>query len=166
MATLIALTNTPSDNFFAEMLLKGLGARFGGAGSSAGGAAVVKSELAGVFGIHPSLEDGSGLSRNDATSPRDVVTALEHMAINPDFVHSLAIVGQTGTLSQRMQGTPADGRCEAKTGTLHDVSNLAGYCRAADGHTLAFAFLMNAVDPTSAQALQDSMTVAVARYNA
>ncbi len=30
MATLIALTNTPSDNFFAEMLLKGIGARFGG----------------------------------------------------------------------------------------------------------------------------------------
>jgi D-alanyl-D-alanine carboxypeptidase/D-alanyl-D-alanine-endopeptidase (penicillin-binding protein 4) len=64
-----------------------------------------------------------------------------------------------------MHGTAAAGRCEAKTGTLHDVSNLAGYCRAADGHTLAFALLMNAVDPTAAQALQDSMTVAVARYN-
>jgi D-alanyl-D-alanine carboxypeptidase/D-alanyl-D-alanine-endopeptidase (penicillin-binding protein 4) len=164
MSTLIGLTNTPSDNFLAEMLLKGLGARFAGAGSSAAGSTVVKSALANAFGIHPLLEDGSGLSRNDATSPREVVTALEHMASNADFVQSLPIAGQTGTLAQRMLGTRADGRCEAKTGTLHDVSNLAGYCRAADGHTLVFAFLMNSVDPTAAQSLQDSMTVALARY--
>ena len=165
MSTLIALTNAPSDNYFAEMLLKGLGARFGTGGSSAAGAAVVKSTVAAAFGIHPALEDGSGLSRNDATSPRDVVAALTHLATNGDFVHSLAIAGRTGTLSARMQGTPADGRCEAKTGTLHDVSNLAGYCRAADGHTLVFAFLMNSVDPTAAHGLQDAMTIAVARYD-
>ena len=36
---LVKLTNTPSDNFFAEMLLKGLGASFGGAGTTAAGAA-------------------------------------------------------------------------------------------------------------------------------
>jgi D-alanyl-D-alanine carboxypeptidase/D-alanyl-D-alanine-endopeptidase (penicillin-binding protein 4) len=164
MATLIGMTNTPSDNFFAEMLLKGIGARFGGAGSSAAGAAVVRAQLA-SFGIHPRLEDGSGLSRADATSPKEVVTTLVHMAGDPNFVHSLAVAGQTGTLADRMQGTAAAGHCQGKTGTLHDVSNLAGYCRAADGHTLVFAFLMNSVDPTSAQALQDSMTVAVARYN-
>jgi D-alanyl-D-alanine carboxypeptidase/D-alanyl-D-alanine-endopeptidase (penicillin-binding protein 4) len=165
MSTLISLTNTPSDNFFAEMLLKGLGARFGAGGSSAAGAGVVKSELAGAFGIHPALNDGSGLSRIDATSPRDVAEVLGQLAANADFVRSLAIAGHTGTLSDRMVGTPAAGRCEAKTGTLHDVSNLAGYCRAADGHTLAFAFLMNSVDPTAARALQDSMAVALARYD-
>ena len=32
MSTMIALTNTPSDNFFAETLIKDLGARFGGRG--------------------------------------------------------------------------------------------------------------------------------------
>ena len=46
LATLAELTNSPSDNYLAEMLLKGLGARFGGAGSSLAGAAVVRAQLA------------------------------------------------------------------------------------------------------------------------
>jgi serine-type D-Ala-D-Ala carboxypeptidase/endopeptidase (penicillin-binding protein 4) len=37
MATLVSLTNTPSDNFFAEMLVKDLGARFGSGGDNGGG---------------------------------------------------------------------------------------------------------------------------------
>ena len=66
-------------------------------------------------------------------------TPSDHVASSSEIVRSLAIAGQTGTLADRMQGTAAAGRCQGKTGTLHDVSNLAGYCRAADGHTLAFA---------------------------
>jgi D-alanyl-D-alanine carboxypeptidase/D-alanyl-D-alanine-endopeptidase (penicillin-binding protein 4) len=164
LATLIDLTNTPSDNFFAEMLLKGLGASFGGAGTSAAGAAVVRSEMA-KFGAHPKVVDGSGLSRRDITSPVQVVTVLEHMASNPDFVQSLAVAGRTGTLQHRMAGTAAAGRCDAKTGTLLDASTLAGYCTARDGHTLAFAFMMNQVDPASVHPLQDAMAAALARYN-
>jgi D-alanyl-D-alanine carboxypeptidase/D-alanyl-D-alanine-endopeptidase (penicillin-binding protein 4) len=163
LGTLIALTNTPSDNFVAEMLLKGLGAHFGGAGSSAAGSAVVRATMA-TLGVHPRLEDGSGLSRNDVSSPRQVVTVLERMATNATFVHSLAVAGQTGTLAGRMIGTTAAGRCRGKTGTLSDVSNLVGYCHAKDGHTLVFAFLMNGVDPTAAHGWQDSMAIAVARY--
>jgi D-alanyl-D-alanine carboxypeptidase/D-alanyl-D-alanine-endopeptidase (penicillin-binding protein 4) len=166
MATLIQLTNTPSDNFFAEMLLKGIGARFGGAGTTAAGAAAVRAQIAASFGIHPTLEDGSGLSRNDSTSPSQVVTLLADMAHNSDFVGSLAIAGETGTLSDEMQGTAAQGRCRGKTGTLHDAANLVGYCRARDGHNLAFAFLTNYVDdPSYAHAVEAKMAVAVARYN-
>jgi serine-type D-Ala-D-Ala carboxypeptidase/endopeptidase (penicillin-binding protein 4) len=165
MATLIKLTNTPSDNFFAETLLKGIGARFGGAGTTAVGASVVRSELAGQFGIHPRLNDGSGLSRNDLTSPHDVVALLSKLAGNPSFVSSLAIAGQSGTLQDEMRGTFAQGRCEGKTGTLHDVANLAGYCQAQDGDTLAFAFMMNGVsDPDAAHALEANMAVSVAKY--
>jgi D-alanyl-D-alanine carboxypeptidase/D-alanyl-D-alanine-endopeptidase (penicillin-binding protein 4) len=163
ISSLIGLTNVPSDNFFAEMLLKDIGARFGTNGSSEAGAAVVRKRLA-AYGVHPAIEDGSGLSRRDRTSPRDIVTVLARMALNRDFVASLPVAGRTGTLADRMRHTYAAGRCRAKTGTLHDVSNLAGYCTARDGHLLAFAFLMNGVDPPSARALQDSMTVAVARY--
>jgi D-alanyl-D-alanine carboxypeptidase/D-alanyl-D-alanine-endopeptidase (penicillin-binding protein 4) len=164
MATLIRLTNVPSDNFLAEMLLKDLGARFGAGGSTAAGAAVVRAQLASE-GIHPQLEDGSGLSRRDRTSPRQLIALLARLQADPDFVGSLPVAGRTGTLSDRMRGTQAAGRCRAKTGTLHDVSDLAGYCTARDGHTLAFAFLMNHVDPPSARSLQDAMTVSLARYN-
>ncbi|MBV9798467.1 MAG: D-alanyl-D-alanine carboxypeptidase/D-alanyl-D-alanine-endopeptidase [Solirubrobacterales bacterium] len=166
MAALIALTNTPSDNFFAEMLLKGLGARFGTGGSTASGAAVVRAELSSKFGIHPRLVDGSGLSRADLTSPFQVVSLLRQMADNSDFVNSLAIGGETGTLQSEMNGTVAQGRCRGKTGTLHDVANLAGYCQALDGHTLAFAFLMNSQgDPDVAHAVEANMAVNVARYD-
>ena len=71
IATLIRLTNSPSDNYLAEMLLKGIGARFGAGGSSAAGAAVVRSQLQQSFGIRPQLDDGSGLARSDHTTPRD-----------------------------------------------------------------------------------------------
>ena len=87
------------------------------------------------------------------------------MAGNPDFVASLSIAGETGTLQLGLQGTAAQGRCRGKTGTLHDVANEVGYCTARDGHTLAFAFLMNSVDPTTGHALEDQMTVALAKYN-
>jgi D-alanyl-D-alanine carboxypeptidase/D-alanyl-D-alanine-endopeptidase (penicillin-binding protein 4) len=130
IATLLALTNAPSDNFFAEMLLKGLGARFGAGGTTAAGAAVVSSELAHTFGIHPRLNDGSGLSYYDYTTPVQVVTLLSHMADVEPFTASLAVAGETGTLQDEMVGTDAQRRCIGKTGTLQVVSNLVGYCHA------------------------------------
>ena len=80
------------------------------------------------------------------------------------FTGSLSVVGRSGTLARRMRGTSAAGRCRGKTGTLHDVSNLVGYCRTANGHLLVFAWLMNSIDPSYAHGLQDRMTVALARY--
>jgi len=165
IATLISLTNTPSDNFFAEMLLKGLGARYGAAGTTAAGAAVVRAQVARRWRIHPRLDDGSGLSRFDRTTPIDVVSLLRQLAGNSTFTGSLAIAGQTGTLEYEMRGTYAQGRCRGKTGTLPDVSNVAGYCRATDGHTLAYAFLMNGIDAYYAHPIQDQMQVALARYD-
>ena len=165
MAWLIRLTNTPSDNFIAEMLLKGIGASFGGAGTTAAGAAVVRSEMA-TFGVHPQLNDGSGLSRSDFTTPRQVVTVLEQMAANANFTDSLAIGGETGTLQDEMRGTAAQGKCIGKTGTLHDVANLAGYCTARDGHKLAFAFLMNGQsNPDYGHEVEANMAVALAKYD-
>jgi serine-type D-Ala-D-Ala carboxypeptidase/endopeptidase (penicillin-binding protein 4) len=167
IAMLIRLTNTPSDNYLAEMLLKGLGAKFGGAGTTAAGVAVVREELASRFGIHPQLNDGSGLSRSDHTTPVDIVSLLRQMYGNQDFFNSLAIGGETGTLQDEMNGTVAQGNCHGKTGTLHDVANLAGYCRARDGHTLAFAFLINSVsNPDYVHSVEgNQLAVAVAGYD-
>jgi D-alanyl-D-alanine carboxypeptidase/D-alanyl-D-alanine-endopeptidase (penicillin-binding protein 4) len=165
MSTLIALTNAPSDNFFAETLIKDLGASFGARGSTAAGAAVVRAEVATQFGVHPRIYDGSGLSRSDSSSPRDIVAVLERMASNIDFVNSLAIAGQTGTLQHRMVGTGAQGQCRGKTGTLNDVSALSGYCTARDGHTLAFSILQNYVNPYTEHPLQDHMAEALVRYS-
>jgi D-alanyl-D-alanine carboxypeptidase/D-alanyl-D-alanine-endopeptidase (penicillin-binding protein 4) len=167
IAALVHLTNTPSDNYLAEMLLKGLGARFGGAGTTAAGAAVVRAELASKFGIGPQLSDGSGLSRRDHTSPRQVVTVLRQMYGDPEFFNSLAVAGQTGTLKHYSRGTSAQGDCHGKTGTLNDVADLVGYCRARDGHELAFAFLANAlVSPDYVHVVEaNQMAPALANYD-
>ena len=166
VSTLIQLTNTPSDNYFAETLLKDIGARLGGAGTTAAGAAVVRAEMLSKFGISPRLNDGSGLSRYDLTSPAQVVTVLQAMATDPTFVNSLALMGETGTLQTEAVGTPAQGDCRGKTGTLIDVANLVGYCRARDGHTLAFAFLANGLgSPDYVHQVEANMTVALAKYN-
>jgi D-alanyl-D-alanine carboxypeptidase/D-alanyl-D-alanine-endopeptidase (penicillin-binding protein 4) len=162
---LIALTNTPSDNYLAETLIKDLGAHFGGAGTTAAGAAVVQSEMATAFGIHPLLNDGSGLSRYDRVTPLGVVSLLRQLAANTNFTKSLAVAGRTGTLVDEMRGTPAQGRCRGKTGTLHDVSNVVGYCVAEDGHDLAYAIMMNGIIPDYAHPIQDRMQVALATYD-
>jgi serine-type D-Ala-D-Ala carboxypeptidase/endopeptidase (penicillin-binding protein 4) len=166
ISTLIALTNTPSDNYFAETLLKDIGARLGGAGTTAAGAAVVRAEMLNEFGITPRLNDGSGLSRYDSTSPLQVVTLLKALATNSTFVDSLAVGGETGTLQDEMNNTIGQGNCRGKTGTLHDVANLAGYCRARDGHTLAFAFLANGLgDPDYVHNVEANMAVTLAGYD-
>jgi D-alanyl-D-alanine carboxypeptidase/D-alanyl-D-alanine-endopeptidase (penicillin-binding protein 4) len=131
MVTLVDLTNIPSDNFFAETLLKDLGARYGAGGTTAAGAGVVRTTIAG----------------------------------NAAFVNSLAVAGRTGTLKDEMRRTFAQGRCRGKTGTLTDASNLVGYCHARDGHTLAFAFMMNRIYSGYAHPIQNAMVNAVARYD-
>jgi D-alanyl-D-alanine carboxypeptidase/D-alanyl-D-alanine-endopeptidase (penicillin-binding protein 4) len=166
IARLVAMTNTPSDNFFAEMLLKGLGARFGAGGSTAAGAGVVIASLRRQFGIHPKLVDGSGLSYADSTSPSQMVTALTKLRYNHPFWDSLAVGGESGTLADEMRGTRAQGNCRGKTGTLSSVANLVGYCHARNGHTLAFAFYANSVGDTAAvhSVEGNQMAVALADY--
>jgi D-alanyl-D-alanine carboxypeptidase/D-alanyl-D-alanine-endopeptidase (penicillin-binding protein 4) len=166
IASLVARTNTPSDNFLAESMLKALGAEFGLSGSTAAGATVVRATVQ-KLGARPRLLDGSGLSRRDRTTPRDVVNVIAGMdrsELAEPFEASLPIAGRTGTLYRRMRSTAARGRCRAKTGTLSDVSALAGFCDTRGGRRVAFALLMNRVNVYSAHIHQDRMTAALARY--
>ncbi|MGH2917242.1 MAG: D-alanyl-D-alanine carboxypeptidase/D-alanyl-D-alanine-endopeptidase [Solirubrobacteraceae bacterium] len=159
--------NVPSNNFAAEMLLKGLGARYRGKGATGTGASVVRQTLAG-FGVRPRIEDGSGLSRANRTTPLEVVRLLEGMYATDAglaFRASLAVAGRTGTVARRMRGTRAAGRCQVKTGTLSNVSALAGYCRARNGRDISFALLMNRVSPAGARAIQDRIAIAIARLD-
>lgn len=167
LATIARQMNQPSDNFIAEMLIKSIGSQFGGEGSTAAGGKVMRDTLA-QFDIAPKIVDGSGLSRQNRTTPRQVVKLLSGMAGSEHaeaFNASLAVIGRNGTVASRMRGTAAQDNCHAKTGTLRDVSALAGYCTTTGGERVAFAFIMNRVWPGSARALQDRMTAALARYD-
>lgn len=164
MADLARETNRASNNFFAEMMLKGLGARHGKAGTTRSGAAVVRS-FARRMRTGISAKDGSGLTRSNYASPLAVGRLLERMLSHrakKSFLASLPVAGRHGTLRRRMRGTAAQDRCRAKTGTLRGVSTLSGYCHTRRGREVAFSILMNRVNPSSAQALQDRMLAIIA----
>jgi D-alanyl-D-alanine carboxypeptidase/D-alanyl-D-alanine-endopeptidase (penicillin-binding protein 4) len=161
------LTNVYSNNFFAEMLLKLLGARLGGAGTTAAGAAVVEA-FAREHGSAVQAIDGSGLTRSNRASPRQVIDLLLAMREDPagdEFIQDLALTGKEGTVDDRMAGTAAYGRCRTKTGTITGVSNLSGYCFNTSGRIMAFSILMNGVGDTGyAHLQQDRIAGLVAGY--
>ncbi|HVW46484.1 MAG TPA: D-alanyl-D-alanine carboxypeptidase/D-alanyl-D-alanine-endopeptidase [Solirubrobacterales bacterium] len=167
ISAIVNTTDVYSDNFFAEMLEKLLGARFGGAGTTAAGTRVVEA-YARSLGSHISQVDGSGLTRTNRASPEDVVHLLlgiDKAEIGEEFIQDLALSGKEGTTAGRMKGTAAYGRCRLKTGTLTGVSNLSGYCFNTDGKVMVFSTLMGSVGSTeTAHYYQDLIAGAVASY--
>ncbi|HTT27090.1 MAG TPA: D-alanyl-D-alanine carboxypeptidase [Solirubrobacteraceae bacterium] len=163
---MLKLMDVPSDDFFAEMLTKQLGVRFGSAGSISAGAQVISQQIA-ALGLHPKIVDGSGLSRSDRSSPGEVVDLLKTLWNTPNgrtLAASLPTVGLDGTVENIAQHTAAQGRCIAKTGTLNYVTNLAGYCTASDHHVLAFALMIDGPGNWTAIQLFDHMVPALAKY--
>lgn len=152
---LMRLANRDSDNLYAEVLFKTLGVTAGGAGqggtvaeaSRAGGEAVraALTEL-GVNATALRLADGSGLSRHNLVSPAALVETLQVMTTHPQgraFRESLAIAGQSGTLSNRLRGTVLEGRLQGKTGALTGNVSLAGYLQPPDYEPLVFSLVIN-----------------------
>lgn len=165
---LIATTNVPSDNFYAEMLLRGLGARHGRAGTTGAGIAVARDALRRELGVSATMADGSGLSRGNRVSAGQVVRLLDRIGARDEGAAlraSLPLAGNSGTLSGRMRGTKAQGRCRAKTGTLRDVSALAGWCTTAGGRSVSFAILQNRVNVAAARRQQDRIAAAIAAWS-
>ncbi|MEI6447051.1 MAG: D-alanyl-D-alanine carboxypeptidase [Actinomycetes bacterium] len=163
IGALIGMINTPSDNFYAETLTKVQGAISLRQGSTAAGLKAAATTL-GKLGVHPRRVDGSGIARGNLTTPRTVVRLLSRMAGNSIFTRSLATAGRTGTLADRMRSGAAAGRCRAKTGTLSNVSALAGYCAVAGGGSVAFAMLNNSTEPWKARKRQDAIVQALAAW--
>ncbi|ACK70803.1 peptidase S13 D-Ala-D-Ala carboxypeptidase C [Gloeothece citriformis PCC 7424] len=133
----IATTNLVSNNYYADTLLRHLG-----------GPAAAKASLS-QMGINPNgyrLADGSGLSRNNAATPRSVISILRAMYYSPEkdiFYASLPVAGVSGTLRNRMRQTPAQGAVLAKTGTLNGVRALSGYMNHPQYGMLVFSILAN-----------------------
>jgi D-alanyl-D-alanine carboxypeptidase/D-alanyl-D-alanine-endopeptidase (penicillin-binding protein 4) len=167
LTNIVNTTDVYSDNFFAEMLIKLLGARFGGAGTTAAGAHVVEAFARGHgSGVH--AVDGSGLTRSNRASPSQVAGLLESMretTVGDEFIQDLALTGHEGTVADRMHGTAAYGRCRTKTGTISAVSNLSGYCFNRSGRVMIFSILMASVrDLSLAHLEQDLIAAEVASY--
>ncbi len=159
------ITNVYSNNFFAEMLIKRIGVSTARSGTTAAGARSVR-RWSKRLGAPARIVDGSGLSRGNRASPKSIVKLLHRVRkkdFGREFVDSLATAGRDGTLIGRMRGTAADGRCQAKTGTLTGVSALSGLCSNRSGRLIGFSILMNGVtDIRAARLAQDRIAARVA----
>ena len=166
VSTLLGLMDVSSDDLFADLLTKQLGVRFGGgAGTISAGAKVIASAVA-TFGLHPTIVDGSGLSRLDSSAPAHVVGLLRRIWRTPignGLSTALPVVGVSGTVQGVGVHTPAQGRCIAKTGTLSGVTNLAGYCTNRAAHVLAFALFIDGPPNSTAMKMLGQMAGAIAR---
>jgi serine-type D-Ala-D-Ala carboxypeptidase/endopeptidase (penicillin-binding protein 4) len=144
LSDVVRFMGRESDNFTAELLVKQLGALYGGAGTTAAGVGVVRDALLAaripLAGVR--LADGSGLSSLDRLTAASVVALLE-AGLAPDvrdaFLQSLAVAGVDGTLEDRMEKRPARGQVIAKTGTTRTASALSGFVR----NRYVFAVLQN-----------------------
>jgi D-alanyl-D-alanine carboxypeptidase/D-alanyl-D-alanine-endopeptidase (penicillin-binding protein 4) len=91
------------------------------------------------------LIDGSGLSRGNKVKPISQVKFLAVMKEKyyDDFLTSLPIAGETGTLRRMFKTSDNHGQIFAKTGTLNGVKCLAGYIKTKSGKILTFSLLIN-----------------------
>ena len=138
-----------SQNFYAESLVKQLGARLCGEGSWREGVRAVSEFLIGI-GVPPgtfTMVDGSGMSRENRFAPRSLTTLLRYMFYRPEgaeFARALPYAGEdVGSWKRRMARPPYFGNVSAKTGTLEGVSALSGYAKSVSGKFYAFSILLN-----------------------
>lgn len=146
MSAIVTQMLQESDNNTAELVLKELGLQRTGSGSFEGGRTAVREVLteAGLDLDAAAVFDGSGLAVEDQVTCRLVADVLDHAPTENAVESALAVAGESGTLARRWLGTDLVGRVAAKTGTLNQVTGLAGHAQPSDGSDpILFALLVN-----------------------
>lgn len=151
----VRLMSVLSDNDIAENLFRLVAINRGYPPTWEGARAAATAEAA-ALGIDTKglrFTDGSGLSRDNRLTANSLVQLLQYSLSGPDQVLRgladdtyLATAGRSGTLRARYTDTKlkcSRGEVYGKTGSLRDVSSLAGVAKGVDGHPRVFAVLVN-----------------------
>jgi len=170
LQALLNTMNKSSSNIIAESVLKAVGAEvYGTPGTTAKGVQVVSDYLVGL-GVPAdefTLINGSGLSREIRLRPTHVNAVMLDMLANeslmPEFVASLSVGGQDGTLRRRFSDDEHTGRVRGKTGSVNGVYCLSGIILGGDGERYVFSFFVNGYKRSSrpVRKLQDRFGVAI-----
>jgi D-alanyl-D-alanine carboxypeptidase/D-alanyl-D-alanine-endopeptidase (penicillin-binding protein 4) len=173
--------NKPSDNALARTLFLSLGSLeadplhgshpMPGAGPTALRADMVVRDWMRRKGINDAglvIDNGSGLSRTEKISPLQMASLLNaglRSKWTPEFMASLPIVGVDGTMRKRLKDSPAAERARMKTGTLRNVTAVAGYVPDANGQQCVVVAMINTERATEAKgrAVLDALVDWVAR---
>lgn len=169
MADVLRFAVQRSDNHLSDQLFQVV------ARLRTGGASWPRAERA-VKGILDDLgvdhdgshfADGSGLSRDDRVTARLLVDLDRAMWSGDEaetWASFQAVTGESGTLRQRLAGTPAAGRFFGKTGTLDDVTALTGAVVGDDGERYHLAVVGNdapGADRWVVRSLMDELVLAL-----
>ena len=116
------------------------------------------------------MDNGSGLSRTEKISPLQLAGLLKAGLGSkwaPEFMASLPIVGVDGTMRRRLKDSPAFERARMKTGTLKNVTALAGYVPDANGQLCVVVAMVNSelAGEGRGRAVLDALVDWVARSN-
>ncbi|OAI91963.1 D-alanyl-D-alanine carboxypeptidase/D-alanyl-D-alanine endopeptidase [Pseudomonas putida] len=157
--------NKYSNNTMAQQLFLSLGARYrtDADGDDARAAQrVVRQWMAkkGIIASHLVMENGSGLSRAERVSAREMATMLQAAWKSPyaaEFISSLPLTGMDGTMRKRLKRTAMAGEAHIKTGTLNTVRAIAGFSRDSNGTTWAVTAILNDPRPWGASAVLDQV---------
>lgn len=160
----INVANKRSQGFYAEQILKTIGATVKKEGTFSGGLDVIKDFISklGISEEQYQLDDGSGLSKENRLTPEMIIRLLRYMYMHKDagiFLKSLPISGTDGTLEKRLKTEPYKSRIRAKTGYVCGASTLSGYVKTVNEEIITFAILVNEIKGSTWQAklLQDAI---------
>ena len=152
LSEMIARVNKHSNNVMARQLLYTLSAEVnGGPGTEEGGRQVIAGWLTenDLQSCQLAIENGAGLSRNSRITAADMGSLLRfawRQPYMPEYLASMSISGLDGTLSRRFRGTELIGRAHLKTGSMDDVTAIAGYLQSRSGRRLAVVAMQNHKD--------------------
>ena len=149
LSDVIKNINKPSNNLMTRHLLLTLGAeRFGAPATYAKGEQAILEYL-NEHGIDSSklvLDNGSGLSRESRITTQlmnEVLRLGYASSYMPEFIASLPLAGMDGTMRNRLRNPATRGRMHIKTGTIDEVSAIAGYVHARSGKHYAVSAILN-----------------------
>ncbi len=132
-----------SNNLMAETIFKLAGAKFANNTGSLENSQKMLNAYFQKLGLNSQdikIVDGSGVSKNNIITTDFMTNFLVKQANNDEFKNLLPTAGE-GTLKNRMLYFKDN--LKAKTGTLSDVSGIAGYITSRNGKTYAFDIMIN-----------------------
>ena len=156
--------NKYSNTVMTQQLLLTLGKERNGTGSFEAGRTALAQwwQLRWPSSDMPVVDNGAGLSREARISPQALGRMLQtawQSSVMPEFVASLPISGQDGTLRR----SKASASAHLKTGSLRDANALGGYVHGNSGQRYVLAAIINHPNAGAARPVMDALVDWVAQ---
>jgi D-alanyl-D-alanine carboxypeptidase/D-alanyl-D-alanine-endopeptidase (penicillin-binding protein 4) len=160
LAEVVRDINKFSNNVMAQQVFLTLSLQQRGTGTLEGSREVLRNWWRERFvGDGPSTENGSGLSRSESVTARQLGQLLQAAWVSPlmaDLTASMPALGLDGTLRRQRQNV---GLAHLKTGSLNAVSAVAGYVHGQQGRRWILVAIAN--HPSRASAVRPAVQALV-----